>query len=103
MGGQLAGKINILHKGYANAASSLYWMFKTYTNPKTVAVMGWSAGAHLTNKLITFTNRFKAASSSAGAADWSDTNLGYRYGTKFREPFNNEDITKNILSLTQFR
>jgi len=36
----------------------------------------------------------------AGAADWSDTYLGYRYGTKFREPFNNEDITKNILSLT---
>ena len=33
--------------------------------------MGWSAGGHLTNKLITFTNRFKAASSSAGAANWT--------------------------------
>ncbi len=32
--------------------------------------MGWSAGGHLTNKLITFTDRFKAASSGAGAADW---------------------------------
>jgi dipeptidyl aminopeptidase/acylaminoacyl peptidase len=33
-------------------------------------VMGWSAGGHLTNKLVTMTARFKAASSGAGAADW---------------------------------
>ena len=36
-----------------------------------LAVMGWSAGGHLTNKLITFTERFKAAASSAGAANWT--------------------------------
>ncbi len=35
-----------------------------------LGLMGWSAGGHLTNKLITFTDRFKAASSSAGAANW---------------------------------
>ncbi len=35
-----------------------------------VAVMGWSAGGHLANKLITFTTRFKAASSGAGVANW---------------------------------
>jgi dipeptidyl aminopeptidase/acylaminoacyl peptidase len=35
-----------------------------------LAVMGHSAGGHLVNKLITVTNRFKAASSAAGAADW---------------------------------
>jgi Pectinacetylesterase len=45
MSGRPAGKINILHKGYENAASALDWMFKTYRDPKTVAVMGWSAGA----------------------------------------------------------
>jgi dipeptidyl aminopeptidase/acylaminoacyl peptidase len=39
-------------------------------DPNQVAVMGWSAGGHLVNKLITFTNRFKAASSGAGAANW---------------------------------
>ena len=33
-------------------------------------MMGWSAGGHLVNKLITFTNRFKAASSGAGVANW---------------------------------
>lgn len=35
-----------------------------------MAKMGWSAGGHMTNKIITFTNRFKAASSGAGAANW---------------------------------
>ena len=36
---------------------------------------------------------------SAAAAEWSDTSIGYRYGTKFREPFNSEDISKNIIDL----
>jgi dipeptidyl aminopeptidase/acylaminoacyl peptidase len=40
-------------------------------DPDRLAVMGWSAGGHLTNKLITFTTRFKAASSTAGAANWT--------------------------------
>ncbi|UCH09092.1 MAG: S9 family peptidase [Fidelibacterota bacterium] len=32
--------------------------------------MGWSAGGHMTNKIITHTGRFKAASSGAGAVNW---------------------------------
>ena len=36
----------------------------------------------------------------AHAADWSDTSIGYRYGTRYAEPFNNSDITKNIVNLT---
>jgi dipeptidyl aminopeptidase/acylaminoacyl peptidase len=40
-------------------------------DPGRLGVMGWSAGGHLTNKLITVTDRFKAASSSAGAANWA--------------------------------
>jgi nucleoside-specific outer membrane channel protein Tsx len=36
---------------------------------------------------------------SAQAADWSDTSIGYRYGTDFAEPFNSSAITKNILNL----
>jgi len=39
-------------------------------DPDKMVKMGWSAGGHMTNKLITFTNRFKAASSGAGAAQW---------------------------------
>lgn len=37
---------------------------------------------------------------AAQAADWSDTSMGYRYGTHYAEPFNRNDITKNILNLT---
>ena len=37
------------------------------------------------------------AASAAQAADWSDTSIGYRYGTKFGEPFGTNDIHKSIL------
>jgi len=39
---------------------------------------------------------------SAGvqAADWSDTYIGYRYGTKFAEPFGATDISKDIVNLS---
>jgi hypothetical protein len=34
------------------------------------------------------------------AADWSDTSIGYRTGNSYAEPFNTEDIKKNILNLS---
>jgi nucleoside-specific outer membrane channel protein Tsx len=37
---------------------------------------------------------------SAAAAEWSDTYLGWRYGNKFREPFNSQNISKNILNFS---
>ena len=39
-------------------------------DPAKLIKMGWSAGGHMTNKIVTFTDRFKAASSGAGAANW---------------------------------
>jgi dipeptidyl aminopeptidase/acylaminoacyl peptidase len=39
-------------------------------DPDRLVKMGWSGGGHMTNKIVTFTNRFKAASSGAGAANW---------------------------------
>ena len=35
-------------------------------DPDRMVKMGWSGGGHMTNKVITFTDRFKAASSGAG-------------------------------------
>ena len=35
-----------------------------------MVLMGWSAGGHLTNKLVTMTTRFKAASSGASVSNW---------------------------------
>ncbi len=37
---------------------------------------------------------------SAIAADWSDTSIAWRYGTQFAEPFETNDITKHIVTLT---
>lgn len=38
--------------------------------------------------------------SAARAADWSDTAISWRYGTRFREPVNPSDIKKHIFALT---
>ncbi len=40
-----------------------------------------------------------ALPATATAADFSDTALGYRTGSKYREPFNDADIGKNIFNL----
>jgi nucleoside-specific outer membrane channel protein Tsx len=37
---------------------------------------------------------------TAQAADWSDTSIGFRAGSKFAEPFGSNDIHKNIVNLT---
>ena len=39
-------------------------------DPQRMIKMGWSGGGHMTNKIVTFTDRFKAAASGAGAANW---------------------------------
>jgi dipeptidyl aminopeptidase/acylaminoacyl peptidase len=39
-------------------------------DPDRMVKSGWSGGGHMTNKIITFTDRFKAAASGAGAANW---------------------------------
>ena len=48
--------------------------------------MGWSAGGTMTNKIITFTDRFKAAVSGAGIANWitwiAQSDLGW-YQTRW--------------------
>lgn len=37
---------------------------------------------------------------SVHAAEWSDTSISYRYGQKFAEPFETNDIQKSIVNLT---
>jgi hypothetical protein len=41
-----------------------------------------------------------AASVKALAVGWSDNSLGYRYGTKFAEPYNRADIAKHIVNFS---
>lgn len=40
------------------------------------------------------------AMSPLPAAAWSDTSVGYRYGTEFAEPFGSNDIHKHIVNIT---
>ena len=40
------------------------------------------------------------AAPSAQALTWSDTFIGYRYGTEFREPNNRNDVEKHVLQFT---
>lgn len=39
------------------------------------------------------------ATATSHAADWSDTSIGFRTGSNYAEPFNPEDIKKNIFNL----
>ena len=55
-------------------------------DPERLVKMGWSAGGHMTNKIITFTDRFKAASSGAGAANWLSM-FGQSDTRSYREPW----------------
>jgi hypothetical protein len=41
-----------------------------------------------------------AAPQPAAAMDWSDTSIGYRYGSRFAEPYNGARIQKHIVMLT---
>ncbi|GAA3706141.1 hypothetical protein GCM10022421_11400 [Oceanisphaera sediminis] len=41
-----------------------------------------------------------SAAPQLSAATWSDTYIGYRYGTEFTEPNNDRDIERHILQLT---
>lgn len=38
-------------------------------------------------------------SSAAHAADWSDAYIGYGYGSKFKEPGSDADVTKHLVNL----
>ena len=40
-----------------------------------------------------------AVSTAALAAEWSDAFIGYTYGTKFKQPGSDADVTKNVATL----
>jgi hypothetical protein len=84
MGGRPAGRIDILHKGYDNAASALDWMFNTYRTPETVAVMGWSAGAIASPM---FTHIVAQQYPNACVTHFADGGGGYRVGEKLTPLF----------------
>ncbi|MHB1374421.1 MAG: hypothetical protein ACYC5W_07245 [Thauera sp.] len=51
-------------------------------------------------KTLAVAGALLAAPAVSQAATWSDTFIGYRYGTDFREPNNTKDVEKHILQFT---
>jgi dipeptidyl aminopeptidase/acylaminoacyl peptidase len=47
-----------------------YLIAEGIADPDRLVVGGWSGGGYLTNRMITSTNRFKAAVSGAGTSNW---------------------------------
>ena len=84
MGGQPAGTIDILHKGYDNALSALAWIFGTYRVPKSVAIVAWSAGA-LASPL--YTHLVARHYSDALVSHFADGGGAYRVGEKLAPLF----------------
>jgi len=61
--------------------------------------MSHHAPAFALARFITALSMLATGAAAVQAADWSDTSLGYRYGNRFAEPFNQNDIPKHILNL----
>ncbi len=58
-------------QGYDDIMSGVDHLIATgLVDPDKMGVMGWSAGGHYSNWILTHTNRFKAISSGAGAMNW---------------------------------
>lgn len=71
-------------------------------DPDRLIKKGWSAGGHMTNKLITSTDRFRVASSGAGVVDWAsqfgETDTSYRRAWWFGgKPWQEDAPSQNYL------
>jgi len=70
-------------------------------DPDRLIAMGFSAGGTLTTKLVTITDRFKAASAGAGVADWTSL-WGQTDSTVFRTTWFNGTPWQKNASIDQF-
>lgn len=62
---------NFFKSGSEDILSGVDYLVKNgIVDENKIGIMGYSAGAHFTNWLITQTNRFKVATAGAGASNW---------------------------------
>ncbi len=67
----IVGSGNYFQKGYEDIVSGVdYLIAQGMVAPDSLGVMGWSAGGHWSNWIMTQTDRFKAISTGAGAMNW---------------------------------
>jgi dipeptidyl aminopeptidase/acylaminoacyl peptidase len=62
---------NYFQKGYEDIMTGVdHLIAQGLVHPDSMGVLGWSAGGHWSNWILTHTTRFKAISSGAGTSNW---------------------------------
>src|SRR5437667_1221726 len=62
---------NYFQKGYEDIMTGVdYLISRGVVDSTKMGVLGWSAGGHWSNWILTHTNRFKAISTGAGTSNW---------------------------------
>ena len=62
---------NYFQKGYEDIMTGVdYLIAQGIVDSTKMGVLGWSAGGHWSNWILTHTNRFKAISTGAGTSNW---------------------------------
>jgi dipeptidyl aminopeptidase/acylaminoacyl peptidase len=62
---------NYFQKGYEDIMTGVdYLIAQGIADSTKMGVLGWSAGGHWSNWILTHTNRFKAISTGAGTSNW---------------------------------
>ncbi|MHB1328810.1 MAG: S9 family peptidase, partial [Gemmatimonadales bacterium] len=68
---ETAGVGRYFRRGYEDIMSGVdHLIAQGLVHPDSLGAMGWSAGGHYSNWIMTQTNRFKAISSGAGTMNW---------------------------------
>jgi dipeptidyl aminopeptidase/acylaminoacyl peptidase len=68
---ETAGVGKYFERGFDDIMSGVdYLIAQGIASPDSLGAMGWSAGGHYSNWILTHTDRFKAISSGAGTMNW---------------------------------
>ncbi len=68
---ETAGVGKYFDRGFEDIMTGVdYLIAQGIAHPDSLGVMGWSAGGHYSNWILTHTTRFKAISSGAGTMNW---------------------------------
>ena len=61
----------VFREGYQDIMAGVdYLIAQGIVDPDRMGAMGWSAGGHYSNWILTHTDRFKAISTGAGTVNW---------------------------------
>jgi dipeptidyl aminopeptidase/acylaminoacyl peptidase len=93
---------NYFQKGYEDIMTGVdYLIAQGIVDSTKMGVLGWSAGGHWSNWILTHTNRFKAISTGAGVANWismyaqSDVQRNRQFYLGDKLPYENFDAYWN--------